>query len=452
MESQMPHAAANDGRFGERIRHKSYAPSQGFADLGNAGPRYASAVTQPAAGLRRAPELLTAKYFVLSGHPLPKAVTRNAEPSEIDGAFRELDQVVAPFMEGLRRAGARHRGVQEQITAIIKKASIQTTLTRFEDPVAMAVFNERLRETVSRGAPVVMAMPEGGGKTPVPFKTGYFGGGPDFTEFLGIRMRAALVQVIREFYSGGAHMVIVPDSYLHVDVMGFCPVEADRHVKQIWCDMMRMGLRDEVIMADTSRYMPPNWDEVVAQGAEEVRSALQHDSVVMAAAAAQCASLLFVKRMEHKTEEQALLLYAALAGFIEGIPSETLAAANAFQQETEQMTPTYMAINHHGIRGLSLIERVLDGLGFSSETYLRCSVHAKPGNPRPALSIANSAAPAGLLPMHSLGVRVRGAPQPAWGRTFDIVARMNGWQAVHERTTGRFMYYELAAAAANPPA
>src|SRR5947209_8484462 len=96
-------------------------------------PRYQSAVTRPAAALGKAPELLAAKQCVLSGGRLPAASVRLAEPAEIDVFLDELDQAVRPFEDALRKAGARHRDRASQLKAIIKKASIQTSKTRFED-------------------------------------------------------------------------------------------------------------------------------------------------------------------------------------------------------------------------------------------------------------------------------------------------------------------------------
>ncbi|HTN84885.1 MAG TPA: hypothetical protein VL242_14405, partial [Sorangium sp.] len=74
----------------------------------SAAPRYQSAVTQPAAGLAKAPELLAAKQRVLSGGRLPPPWARFAGPAEVDAFLGELDQAVRPFEDSLRRAGARH--------------------------------------------------------------------------------------------------------------------------------------------------------------------------------------------------------------------------------------------------------------------------------------------------------------------------------------------------------
>ena len=103
--------------------------------------------------------------------------------------------------------------------------------------------------------------------------------------------------------------------------------------------------------------------------------------------------------------------------------------------------PVSAAPNLVTARGLRLIERVVDGLGFTSASYIRASVHAKPGCPRPALSVFHDLSPVALLHMHALGVRVPGA-SPRWGLSFDVVGRMRGWQAVCEESSGRFLFYE----------
>lgn len=175
---------------------------------------------------------------------------------------------------------------------------------------------------------------------------------------------------------------------------------------------------------------------------------MECDPVVHTSASDQLQSLLFIKNSTNvwESEEQAVLGYAAIAGSSDGIPARTVVLARDFERATWKATAMYMAINHHGIRGLGLIERAVSSLGFSPERYLRFSVHAKPGNPRPALSISknNSAAPPALLPKHALGWRVLG-DKPRWGLTFDLIARLHGWSAVHEAESGRFMYYEGAA-------
>ncbi|WP_437293091.1 hypothetical protein [Sorangium sp. So ce426] len=430
-------------------RHSMSARPAGLAELDGeraasgrpAAPRYQSAVTQPAAGLAKAPELLAAKQRVLSGSRLPAASVRFAGPAEIDVFLGELDQAIRPFEDCLRKAGARHGDRAAQLKAIIKKASIQTSKTRFECPRDMAEFDARLERIVRTGEPIVLAMPEGGGKVPVPLKTGRFGRGPDFAEFLGIKMRAALARVLREFHPGGAHVVVVPDTCLHTRDMGFCADEVRSHLEQLWRDLPRLGVRDEVIVADTLAYLPADWGSVVERSAAEVVASIAEDEAVREAAAAQSRSLMFIKDCGLSDEDEAVLFYAAVAGHPDGIPTALAAQARAFQAATDEVTPLYMAINHHGIRGLGLIERVVDGLGFSSASYLRASVHAKPGCPRPALSVFHALAPVALLPMHALGVRVI-EETPRWGLSFDVVGRMRGWQAVCEATTGRFLFYE----------
>jgi hypothetical protein len=411
-------------------------------DSTSIAPRYQSAVTRPAAALGKAPELVAAKRHVLSGDKLPAASVRLAEPADVKIYLDELDQSIRPFEDSLRKAGARHNDRASQLKAIIKKASIQTSKTRFEDPQDMAEFDARLDRLTRRGEPVVLAMPEGGGKVPVPLKTGSFGRGPDFAEFLGLKMRAALARVLREFNPGGAHVVVVPDTCLHTRDMGFSAEETRGHQKQLRSDLHRLGISDEVIVADTLAHLPSDWERVIDQGTAEVEAAIRRDDAVRESAAAQCQSLLFIKDCSISDPDEAVLFYAAVAGHTEGIPAGLVAEARVFQEATDRVTPVYMAINHHGIRGLGLIERVVDDLGFSSASYLRASVHAKPGCPRLALSVFNSLAPVALLPMHALGVRLVEGTGPCWGLSFDVVGRMRSWQAVCEADTGRFLFYD----------
>jgi hypothetical protein len=151
----------------------------------------------------------------------------------------------------------------------------------------MALFNARLEQTLERGEPVVMAMPEGGGKTHMPFKTGHFGGMPDFAEFLSLKMRAALVTALREVYPGGAHMIAVSDAPLHTRDLGVCPVTSEKHIEQIWADLPRLGIKDEVIVANTPRFLPENWFGTIDEGTLEVLGNIERDPVVRAGAEEQ---------------------------------------------------------------------------------------------------------------------------------------------------------------------
>jgi hypothetical protein len=241
-------------------------------------------------------------------------------------------------------------------------------------------------------------------------------------------------------------MIAVSDAPLHTRDLGVGPVTSEKHIEQIWADLPRLGIKDEVIVANTPRFLPENWFGTIDEGTLEVLGNIERDPVVRAGAEEQAQSLLFAKNCVDvwPSEEQALLGFAVIAGDHEGVPEGTVARARDFERATRNVTAMYMAINHHGIRGLGLIERVVRGLGFPADQYLRFSVHAKPGNPRPALSVSNHMAPPALLPKHSLGLRILGG-KPRWGLTFDIVGRMRGWTAVHEAESGRFMYYEGAA-------
>jgi hypothetical protein len=406
-------------------------------------PRYISEVTRPAAALGKAVELQAARKRVLAGGQLPTVSIRFASSNEVQVYFDELQAAVRPFEESLRKAAARQKDPTARLKAIIKKASIQTSQTRFEDPQAMTSFDTRLAQVVRRGEPIVLALPEGGGKVPVPLKTGNFGRQPDFAEFLGMKMRAALVRVLREFHPGGAHLIVVPDTCLHQQDMGFSLEQTGQHVRRLWSDLPRLGIDDEVIVVDTLTYLPPEWEATIEAGRLEVLANIAQDEAVRDSAAAQAQSLQFIKDSGISQEEEAVLFYSVLAGQPEGAPTDLVAQARAFQEATAAVTPIYMAVNHHGIRGLQLLERVVQGLGFASEHYLRVSVHAKPGNPRLALSVFHAMAPVALLPMHSLGLRIIG-PTPRWGLTFEVVARMRGWQAVYEEASKRFLFYEVA--------
>src|SRR5262249_6869756 len=95
------------------------------------------------------------------------------------------------------------------------------------------------------------------------------------------------------------------------------------------------------------------------------------------------------------------------------------------------------------IRQLGLVESIVTELSGSPD-HLRMSVHAKPSEPRPALFETSKFFPwlGGMLPMHSVGVRLVGADKVRYGAAFELSARLRGWAPVMSPDAGRFLWFD----------
>src|SRR5207244_2547274 len=106
------------------------------------------------------------------------------------------------------------------------------------------------------------------------------------------------------------------------------------------------------------------------------------------------------------------------------LTGEARMLAAELYRRSEGIAHHYVAINW-AIRETGLVGRIVQDI-FESQNYLRMSVHAKPGEPRPALFPATDYFPSlmGLLPMHALGVFLKGEDKMRFGLAFELAARL----------------------------
>ncbi len=324
--------------------------------------------------------------------------------------------------------------------AIIKKASIRRSVIRFDDVEAMTITRAAIEHAVREGAALQMVMPLGGGKVANPLKTGQ-AHLPDISEHVAAVMLAAIVDAVTQVHAPGAHITMIPDAGLHSDDMGFSATEHVLHLRQLRRDFVWLGVQEEVSMADTLAYLPDNWVDEVRRRADDARARLGQEAGFRAQVDAQVASLRFSMGLRALgwTDAKTVQVMTALVNPEDPrLTPDVRAAAEALLTRTQEAAARYVGTNH-ALRSLDLPRRVL--LNTTGDgAYLRLTVHAKPGEARPALVPSSRIARPGLLPMHGIGVLDR-ADKVRMGTYFHLEARMRGYRAVKDEA-GRVLFHE----------
>jgi hypothetical protein len=205
-----------------------------------------------------------------------------------------------------------------------------------------------------------------------------------------------------------------------------------------------LALDDFVVVADTLQHIPLAWHEEVRRIAAEARARLMSgDEVFAARFRDQVESLQYTINTRDYSWDltEQILITAAQAGNAQDIPAHLVKAAQDVVTRTTLVTPHYIGVNG-ALRTLELPGIIVRALTGEVE-YVRLSVHAKPGEPRPRLAQSNRAARAALLPMHSLPVRYRNDQGLfRYAGVFHVEALANSWTAVLDPITGGLVYYD----------
>jgi hypothetical protein len=139
------------------------------------------------------------------------------------------------------------------------------------------------------------------------------------------------------------------------------------------------------------------------------------------------------------SSEELTLGYGAIPGAFAGMTAAHDRLASELIKRAYAVVPHYIGVNW-AIRQAGIIGRMAEGI-FGSPLHLRLSVHAKPGNPRPALFWKNRLVPSlELFPMHALGVWQDRGGVSKFGLGFDLSARVRGWRPLV--WDGRMIGYE----------
>jgi len=429
-------------RTGHRSPHRAAGPHLHHSDRTHT--LLTSAANKAGAAIGSVPELVQAYKLIADGNKLPDQRTRALAESEEAVVRGRLDRLRQATADKYIRAGQRASNISESIMAVLRSASTKKQTIRFEDPESMRVTYEAVSQFVQRGAPVNLVLPIGGGKAANPLKTGesYL---PDLSEHTSAIMLAAIADAIREIYTPGAHVFMVPDAGLHSDDLGMSATEHALHLRRFAQDLVELGVDRQVSMVDTLALLPDQWADEVTVRSAATRGQVAVDPIMADSVNAQVRSLQYSLNLRIMGWSYEDVVQAMMALAVPTTPDLRTAAkerALTILQRTREVAARYVGTNH-ALRSLDLPSHVMAALT-GDPSYVRLTVHAKPGEPRPSLFPSSSVARPGLLPMHGVGVWDWREDKVRAGATFHLEARMRGHVAVQDKY-GRVLFYEPSA-------
>ncbi|MEL6429678.1 MAG: hypothetical protein AAFR54_10910 [Planctomycetota bacterium] len=404
-----------------------------------------SAVTASSATVTRHPAFAELWARAQQGDSIALAPARTASAFELELVRTELAAARGDLVDKHVRAAERRGGTEERIEAVLRSGAMSRERTGFDRPADMRDLRERLAGLVQRGERIPLALLLGGSKAPNVLKTGRRFR-PDASEWLAMTVLAAQAEAIGRVYVPGALVLSIPDAGLHTGDLGFPFHETAAHVTDLQNDLTWLGIDELVAVPDTLQHLPREWSDEVYAEAERVAEDMIADEALARDVDAQVRSLLFSINTRNApwSFARALDVFHAAAGSGEGASLEARLDAVLLHQRAVQQGPFYVATNRL-IRRLGLVDRVVEAHTGAPE-HLRLSVHSKPGEPRPLLSMPNRHARMALLPMHGLGFRERDRDAARYATVFELEARTAGLRAVVSSRDGRFLFYEPASA------
>jgi hypothetical protein len=399
------------------------------------------AVNKEGAGLADSTDLAQFAQAILNNDPVPFVQPLRLSLAEVEARAQEIRDLRDRRRLHLLK-GAKASSVPERVLGLLRRASLSPKASGFDNPQAAAQMLEQVALAGRHGLALVFLIPMGGAKAPVAVKTGR-NVGPDYAEMIAAAMLDALAMAIAAIHKPGASIVIVPDAGLHTGDLGF-PVEATR---QHLADYMVaidswLGASERVVIADPLPHLPPTWVEAVRRLAAKTAIQLRSDPGHPLAALAGSLAYSINTVAYHQPFERDVLVYAAAAGHkLPGLDPQIVSDGLELNRRARMLLPHYVAVNQ-AIREERLLERIATAAR-PDAAYVRMTVHAKPGEPRPQLIEVGRFAPKpGVLPMHSLGVRgTDDVGRIHFGVTWEVTARGNRWRPVYG-PGGAFMYYE----------
>ncbi|MGC3967600.1 MAG: hypothetical protein QM775_09585 [Pirellulales bacterium] len=366
-------------------------------------------------------------------------------PKEIgfDGAdeiFRRLKELREKRVEKLLR-NIKGDSLQERLVDILRKASMSVQTSGFEDADVQRRLSESMKTMMDRGQPILLGLLMGGGKVPVPLKTGY-AILPDVAEWVSWSNLAAIAQAFEAIYPAGAIVAPIPDVALHTADLGMAVDEAIIHQRQAQDDLHAIGIERYVKIVDVLSVLPTEWPTDVDRLAKEAIEKIANEIQEREKFAAQVDSLLYSVNTRVKSWPCTRLIeiYTAISAIQNHGAKIDDDDARQLIRHVTAITPHYTAVNW-AIREHDLVGRVAAVLT-GSRRHIRMSVHAKYGEPRPKLFGDHGPVRShGLLPMHGVGIVERSKHGLQFGVDFELAARIGRWPPV--RINGRQVGYEI---------
>lgn len=404
-----------------------------------------SAVNQEGAAIGAAKATSDATQLVLAGVSLPQPPTTVISTADRAALIDQLQHLRDDTAARYRRVVARTKGGRiERVMAVIRDASIRRSRTGFDDPVVMEKLRGQIAAALNDARALRFALPLGGGKAPNSLKTGdYYL--PDLGEWVAAALMAAMAEVASEAAEVTGSLVIIPDAGLHTADIGMSAAEYRAHLAVLRDDLAWMGIADRIAAVDTLDHLPVSWADDVRRLASEAITRAATDTAAAEKISDQVASLRYSlnTRVLGWTDARAVLANRALVGDALDMPREAQRDAAEIEARTRAVVGHYIGVNH-ALRIHDVPARIMRDL-YGHPEYVRLTVHAKAGEPRPGLVPSSSLSRPGLLPMHSVGVWGEKDGEPRLATFFDIEARMAGASRVVD-STGRFLFYRLSAA------
>jgi pyoverdine/dityrosine biosynthesis protein Dit1 len=403
---------------------------------------WSSAVTAAGSSIGTNDDVRQAKQLVLAGHTLDREPVRVASEEELTSIVNELRVVREQHAEGYVRKARKRASVEDSILTILRESAVSVKRSGFGNETLEAQMKATIQNVVRRNQPLALPLLMGGAKAPNAIKVGsnYL---PDLAEWTAWSTLEAIGLAIREIYMPGAKIVVVPDAALHTADIGMPIEETLAHAIAAQQDRIKLGI-EHVIVPDVMRYLTSEWVDGVQPLVTEARRRAESNPLFADDLRSQSLSLVYSlnTRVLGRSFAELVPVYAAVAGHIEGLGEDITQESERLQRRSESIAFHYVAVNW-AIRQMRLVERVIQDI-FGYSEHLRMSVHAKPGEPRPALFATSKHFPwlGGLLPMHSVGVRLQAGDKVRYGAAFELTARLRHWTPIVAADTGRFLWFE----------
>jgi hypothetical protein len=252
---------------------------------------------------------------------------------------------------------------------------------------------------------------------------------PDAADWIMVNHLQALADALGAVTGRPAKIVMAADGYLFARDLGLDPRQADLFLHTLQDDCRRFLQDPDVILASPWEQLDERWYLYLLDEIRDIRRAAAQDPATRQKISAVAEALVSAISLRPRGWSYAhtICVFAAVAGY----PAEAGAMRDAedLKRLAVQVSHGYIA-THHAIRELRLVERTVKQ-ATGHDVFLRCSVHAKPHEPRLALAPSNSLSRHYLLPMHSTGRLVMGADgRLRYGPLFDLEGRVGGMQLV----------------------
>jgi hypothetical protein len=355
--------------------------------------------------------------------PVPVPLT----PGQLDDLLNQFRQKRHEDSAQLMKKCKAGKTIDENLTAILKAASISTGQTRFNGADVQAGIQHKFSAMRAAGQ-ITLASITGGCKVANPLKTGQ-GLTPDLADWMALNTLQSVADAMMEIAGVQVTFVQLADGPLHT-----ADASLDSHQAELFLQMLRddaeklLGIKN-VRVASPSPHLDYDYYRAKPAEVKRVRLLAKSNPEIAQQIVAQADSLVSSLNLHARgwTYGHTIRVFGALAGLqAEG---EASADAEVLHRSAIEVAIGYSAVNEV-LRNVGLVARCVKAVT-GSDLFLRTSVHAKPGEARLALAPSNSLCRPYLLPMHSTGrLDIGSDGQLRYGAIFDLEGRFHGYELI----------------------